>query len=176
MDRLILYPLAAALACGAAPAHAAEPAGRHGGRGAAAAARHRRHRPARGIWRPRDQHRDQDRHRHQEYPAGADHRLAKPDRGPAAALGRRPAQFRARRVLWLGRRQPRPDRASRQFEHRRFLRRRRARRRPIFPRLLQRRPGRGAEGPERDDLRPRRRRRDRQPRAQAPEPRAPTAS
>ena len=65
--------------------------------------------------------------------------------------------------------QPRPDRAARQQQHRRLLRRRRARRRPIFPRFLQRRPGRGAEGPERDDLRPRRRRRDRQPRAQAAE-------
>ena len=61
------------------------------------------------------------------------------------------------------------DRLARQFEHRRLLRRRGARRRPVFPRLLQRRPRRGAQGPERDDLRPRRRRRDRQPRAQAAE-------
>ena len=61
-------------------------------------------------------------------------------------------------------------------QHRRFLRRRRARRRSIFPRLLQRRPRRGAQGPERDDLRPRRRRRNRQPRAQAPELQPPRAA
>ena len=76
---------------------------------------------------------------------------------------------RSRRLLQFGRGQSRHDRAARQFEHRRLLRRWGARRRPIFPRLLQRRPGRGAERPQRDDLRPRRRRRDRQPGAQAPE-------
>ncbi len=47
--------------------------------------------------------------------------------------------------------------------HRRLLHRRRPRRRPIFPRFLQRRAGRGAQGPQCHDLRPRRRRRDRQP-------------
>ena len=60
-------------------------------------------------------------------------------------------------------------------EHRRLLRRWRARRRPIFPRLLQCRAGRGAEGPQRDDLRPRRRRRGLQPSAQAADASAPCA-
>ena len=73
----------------------------------------------------------------------------------------------SRRVLQFGRGQSRHDRTARQFEHRRLLRRRRARRRPVFPRFLQRRPRRGAERPERDDLRPRRRRRSCQPRPQA---------
>ena len=78
MDRLILYPLAAALACGAAPAHAADAtADAAPATARLPTARYRHHRPARRIWRAQDQHRDQDRDRHQEYPAGADHRLAK---------------------------------------------------------------------------------------------------
>ena len=51
--------------------------------------------------------------------------------------------------------------------HRRLLHRRHSRRHPIFPRLLQRRADGGPQGPERDDLRPRRRRRHRQPGHQA---------
>ena len=47
-----------------------------------------------------------------------------------------------------------------------FFVERRARRRAVLPRPLQPRPRGGAQGPERDDLRPRRRRRRRQPRHQ----------
>ena len=65
-----------------------------------------------------------------------------------------------------GREQPRPGHHPRQQLVGRLLRRRRARRRAVLPRPLQPRSRRGAEGPERDDLRPRRRRRRGQPRDQ----------
>ena len=65
-----------------------------------------------------------------------------------------------------GREQPRPGDHPRQQLVGRLLRERRARRRAVLPRPLQPRARRGAEGPERDDLRPRRRRRRRQPRDQ----------
>ena len=63
-----------------------------------------------------------------------------------------------------GREQPRPGHHPRQQLVGRLLRQRRARRRPVLPRPLQPRSRRGAEGTERDDLRPRRRRRRRQSR------------
>ena len=112
-------------------------------------------------------HRDQDRHAPARYSAGADGHLRAPGRGSVAALGVRTALFRARRDPRHRRGQPRPVHASRQQHHRRPVHRRHPRRRAIFPRLLQRRAGRGAEGPQRDDLRPRRRRRNRQPGDQA---------
>ena len=63
-----------------------------------------------------------------------------------------------------GRRQPRHADPPRQQHDLGLLRRRRSRRRPVLPRRLQRRSRRGAQGPERHDLRPRRRRRRDQPR------------
>ena len=62
--------------------------------------------------------------------------------------------------------QPRPGDHPRQQLVGGLLRRRRARRRPVLPRPVQPRSRRGAEGAERDDLRPRRRRRRDQPRDQ----------
>ena len=50
----------------------------------------------------RHEHRDQDQHRHQGHPAGADRRLGKADRGSAASVGRRLAQFRPRRLHGSG--------------------------------------------------------------------------
>ena len=73
-----------------------------------------------------------------------------------------------------GREQPRPGHHPRQQLVGRLLRRRRARRRAVLPRPVQPRPRRSAEGTERDDLRPRRRRRrgqSRQPRKRASSPR-----
>ena len=131
-----------------------------------------RHRPARRIWRARRRHRDQDEHRHPQHSAGADGHFRKADRGSGDPLGRRAADLRSRRDARHRREQPRPVHAARQQHHRRLLRRRRPRRRPIFPRFLQRRSGRGAQGPQRHDLRPRRRRRDRQPGHQARQPSA----
>ena len=63
-----------------------------------------------------------------------------------------------------GREQSRPGHHPRQQLVRRLLRQRRPRRRAVLPRPLQPRARRGAEGAERDDLRPRRRRRRHQPR------------
>ena len=65
-----------------------------------------------------------------------------------------------------GREQPRPGHHPRQQLVGRLLRQRRARRRAVLPRPLQPRARRGAQGAERDDLRPRRRRRRDQPRHQ----------
>ena len=65
-----------------------------------------------------------------------------------------------------GREQSRPGGHPRQQLVGRLLRQRRARRRAVLPRPLQPRARRGAEGTERHDLRPRRRRRRDQPRDQ----------
>ena len=65
-----------------------------------------------------------------------------------------------------GREQPRSDHHPRQQLVGRLLRQRRARRRAVLPRSLQPESRRGAQGTERDDVRPRRRRRRGQPRQQ----------
>ena len=86
------------------------------------------------------------------------------DQGPDDDEHRRRHALRARHHGAPGREQPRPGHHPRQQLVGRLLRRRRARRRAVLPRPLQPRPRRGAQGTERDDLRPRRRRRRRQPR------------
>ena len=70
------------------------------------------------------------------------------------------------RQLAPGRRQSRSARHSRAEFDRRFLRQRHARRRADLSRPLQHRAARIPQGPERDDLRPRRRRRRAEPRSQ----------
>ena len=74
--------------------------------------------------------------------------------------------LRPGRQLAPGRRQPRPDRHPRPELDRRLLRQRHARRRADLSRSLQHRTAGVSQRAERDDLRPRRRRRRVEPRAQ----------
>ena len=83
----------------------------------------------------------------------------RPHRRPAHVEHGRRDPLHAGRRHRAGRGQPRHADPARQQHDRRLLRRRRPRRRPVLPRRLQRRAGRSPQGAERDDLRPRRRRR-----------------
>ncbi len=110
---------------------------------------------------PRQQHvhRDQDQH------AAARHSAVHHRHHQAADPGYRRAADRGRRALCPGRqlapgrRQPRPDRHPRPELDRRLLRQRHARRRADLSRSLQHRAPGVSQRAERDDLRPRRRRR-----------------
>ena len=95
-------------------------------------------------------------------PVGHRHHQGR-DRRPADAEHGRRGAVHPRRHHGAGRGQPRPAHDPGQQHHRRVLRRRHAGRRPVLPRSLQRRAGRGAEGRQRADLRPGGRRRRAQP-------------
>ena len=97
-------------------------------------------------------------------PQAVSRRDERPDQGPVHAERGGPRPLCAGRRRSAGRGQPRHDHPARQQLDQRLLPRRRARRRRVLPRFLQHRPRRDPEGPERDDLRPRRRGRDREPR------------
>ena len=90
-----------------------------------------------------------------------------PGRGPEDAGHRRRGALHAGCRHRAGRRQSRHADLPRQQLHLGLLRRRHPRRRPVLPRPLQRRARRGLEGPERHDLRARRRGRRDQPREPA---------
>ena len=100
-------------------------------------------------------HGHEDRHAAARCSAVGHRRVPGRDRGPVDAEhgGRR--ALRAGCGHGAGRGQPRHAHPAGQCLHRGFLRRRRARRRRVLPRPVQRRARGGAQGTERDDLRPR---------------------
>ena len=102
--------------------------------------------------------RDEDAHPAARRAAVGERGHARRDRRPGHAGDGRRGALRSRRADGAGRGAPRRPHHPRQRQHRRLLRGRRARRRAVSARPVQRRAGGGAEGEQRDDLRARRRR------------------
>ena len=113
-----------------------------------------------------DLDRDQDRHAAHQRAAVGERAHQGFHQGPELPELQRGPPLRSRRGSASGRGQSRPGRHSRAKLERGLFRQRNPRRRPIFPRPLQHPARRSAQGPDRDDLRARRRRRHHQPRAQ----------